>query len=276
MSPRRLLVPAIAFVAAVGLAVVAFTSDDAPVTVDTGGVAASDAPTSPATADTPPPTAEATPSSTEGGAPSAARMAPLRLAEDRDGMAIGDPDAPLVMVAFESFGCLWCGNFHRTTMPMVLDEYVESGQLRIETRMLPYEERAVPGARIGAAAGMQDRYWALAEHLYPFIAGSGEPPVGRDLTSRELDAYRDRQAEGALLDQVEQVADEIDLDLEQFLADYRSDEVARLVAADQQLAYQLGFTGTPAFVVNGVPLGGYAGPERFEQYLDAVLDATEG
>ena len=129
-------------------------------------------------------------------------MAPLRLAEDRDGMAIGDPDAPLVMVAFESFGCLWCGNFHRTTMPMVLDEYVESGQLRIETRMLPYEERAVPGARIGAAAGMQDRYWALAEHLYPFIAGSGEPPVGRDLTSRELDAYRDRQAEGALLEDV--------------------------------------------------------------------------
>lgn len=275
MSPRRLLVPAVAFVAALVLAVVAFTSDDAPVTVDTGGVAGPDA--SPTTT-TAPGTDEPTDAATEPdeGAPSVARMDPLRLAEDREGMAIGDPDAPLVMVAFESFGCLWCGNFHRTTMPMVLEEYVETGQLRIETRMLPYEARAVPGARIGAAAGMQDRYWALAEHLYPFIAGSGEPPVGRDLTSQELDAYRDRQAEEALLDRVEQVAEEIDLDLEQFLADYRSEEVAEVVAADQQLAYQVGFTGTPAFVVNGVPLGGYAGPERFEEYLDAVLDATRG
>ena len=97
--------------------------------------------------------------------------------------------------------------------------------------------------------------------------------MGRDLTATELSAYRERQSEDALLAQVEQVAEEIDLDWDRFLADYGSDEVAAIVARDQQLAQQIGFTGTPAFIVNGVPVGGYMGPDRFREFLDAVLDA---
>lgn len=261
MPSRRLLLPGAAFVAALVLAAVAFASSgDDPVTVDTDEVA----------------TAEEAESSSrdDGDAPSPERMAPLRV--EQPGMTVGDPDAPLVMVAFESFGCLWCGHFHRSTMPVVLDEYVDAGLLRIESRMFPYEERALPGARIGAAAGRQDRYWALAEHLYPFIAGAGAPPVGRELDDDELSAYRERQTEEALLARVEQVADDIDLDWERFLADYESDEVADSVEADQALAYQLGFTGTPAFVVNGVPSGGYSSPEQFRALLDGVLAASEG
>ena len=268
MSSRRLLLPGLAFLAALVLAVVAFTGDDGPVTVDTESLAADDPPASPS----PGPSPSASASSADD-APSVARMDPLRLPPD-SGMAIGDPDAPLVMVAFESFGCLWCGNFHRLTLADVLDDHVARGDLRVEARMMPYEQRAVPGARIGAAAGLQDRYWALAEHLYPFISGTGEPPVGRDLTATELSAYRERQSEDALLAQVEQVAEEIDLDWDRFLADYGSDEVAAIVARDQQLAQQIGFTGTPAFIVNGVPVGGYMGPDRFREFLDAVLDAS--
>lgn len=95
------------------------------------------------------------------------------------GMVVGEVDAPMVMVAFESFGCLWCGHMHTRTMPAVLSEYVDEGLLRIEARMLPYEAAATPGARIGAAAGLQDRYWQLAEHLYPFIAAPvSRPPDG--------------------------------------------------------------------------------------------------
>ena len=271
MPSHRLLLPGVAFLAALAFAVVAFTGDDGPVTVDTGAVgdAGTGAVASPSPGTSPSPTDSAP----AGDAPSVARMAPLRLPTD-SGMTIGDPDAPLVMVSFESFGCLWCGNFHRLTLPGVLEEHVADGTLRIESRMLPYEQRAVPGARIGAAAGLQDRYWALAEHLYPFIAGTGEPPVGRDLTADELGAYRERQTEEALLAQVEQVADEIDLDWDRFRADYASDEVASIVARDQAMGSQLGFTGTPAFVVNGVPVGGYMGPERFREFLDAVLDAS--
>lgn len=260
MPIRRLVLPGAAFLAAVILAVVAITSGDDPVTVDTDRVA--DQTGDPAS----------DPDSLPDG-PSVERMALLRLEPD-SGMAIGDPDAPLVLVSFESFGCLWCGMFHRITMPEVLSDYVDTGLLRIESRMVPYEERALAGARVGAAAGLQDRYWALAEHLYPFIAGDGEPPIGRELEGEELAAYRRRQTEEALLAQVQAVADEIDLDWDRFVADFRSEDVAAIVERDRSIAYQLGFTGTPGFVLNGVPSGGYSGPEQFRAYLEGVLAAT--
>ena len=252
------MLPGLAFVAAVGVTVAVFAGSDEPVLVDTDAVA--EEPASPA-------------AETVDDAPSAERMRPLRLPEDST-MAVGDPDAPVVMVAFESFDCLWCGHMHTRTLPSVMTDYVDAGLLRIEARMLPYEPAAAPGARIGAAAGLQDRYWEVAKHLYPFIAGAGAPPLGRDLTDAELGAYRERQTEDALLGEVLRVADEIDLDWDRFFADYESEEVEAIVARDATLARQLGFTGTPAMVINGVPVGGFRSEDTFRDLLDGVLAAT--
>ena len=260
---RGLIAPSVALVVALVLVVLAFAGDDSPVTVDASGI---DETSQSATSETEPPDTDR---------PSSERMAPLRV-DPASGLGIGEPEAPMVMVTFESFGCLWCGVFHRETMPMVLEDWVDTGRLRIETRLLPYEARALPGARIAAAAAQQDLYWELAEHLYPFIAGGGAPPIGRDLSSDELDAYRVRQSEQALLAQAELAADEIGLDMDRLRSDLAADATAELVERDQQLAWQLGFTGTPAFVVNGVPQGGYSGPEGFSSFLQAVYDASEG
>ena len=250
------MVPGIAFLAAVGVAVVVFTGSEDPVLVDTDDVPDESTAAPASGGESAVPTAEAVDDR-----PSADRMTPLQLPAD-SGMVVGDADAPMVMVAFESFGCLWCGHLHTRTMPSVMSDYVAEGLLRVESRMLPYEAAARPGALVGAAAGLQDRYWQLAQHLYPFIAGEGEPPTGRELTDQEMGAYRERQAEEAMLAQVEAVADEIDLDWEQFRRDYESDEVASIVARDAALGRQLGFTGTPAMVINGVPVGGYRSPRR--------------
>lgn len=254
-----LVLPGLAFLVAAIVAVAVFTGGDDPLLVDTDAVANQSTPS--------------TPAAEEAEAPSAELVRPLQLPEESP-MAIGAADAPMVMVTFESFGCLWCGHMHTRTMPTVLSQYVDEGLLRIEARMLPYEPAAGPGARIGAAAGLQDRYWQLAEHLYPFIAGSGEPPTGRELTDQEMGAYRQRQAEDALLEQVLLVADEIDLDWDRFLNDYGSQEVEEIVARDALLGRQLGFTGTPAMVINGVPVGGYRSEATFTDLLDRVLDAS--
>ena len=264
---RRLIAPSVALLVAIVLAVVAFAGDDSPITIDASGI---DTP-SDSSSDAP----EVDASTPEADRPSSDRMAPLRV-DPASGLVIGDPDAPMVMVTFESFGCLWCGVFHRQTLPMVLEDWVDTGRLRIETRLLPYEPRALPGARIAAAAAQQDLYWELAEHLYPFIAGDGAAPIGRDLSSDELSAYRVRQTEEALLAQAELVAAEIGLDMDRLRVDLADDTTAEIVERDQQLAWQVGFTGTPAFVVNGVPQGGFSGPERFSSFLQAVYDASEG
>lgn len=263
MRLHRILAPAAVFTVALGIAAFTlFDGDDVPI-IDTGDVESGlEAPASTLDDQRPP----------DDQRPSRDRMDPIRVSDPA--MAIGDSDAPLVMVSFESFGCLWCGNFHRLTMPEVYEKYVDTGLLRIESRMMPYEERALPGALVGTAAGLQDRYWELAEVLYPFISGEGAPPIGRDLSPTELGQYRERQSEAGLMAKVQRWADEIDLDYEQFLSDYRSAEASQRVSTDTDVGYAIGFTGTPAMVVNGVPLGGFVSFETFDQFLTSVLDAS--
>lgn len=267
MRLPRLLIPAVVFVLALGVAAFTLLSDDEVPLIDTSDV--QDDTSGDMTNDAEP-AVSAPP--VDADRPSPARMDPIRVSDPA--MGIGEPDAPLVMVAFESFGCLWCGNFHRLTMPGIYDKYVDTGLLRVEARMMPYEERALPGALVGIAAGMQNRYWELAEVLYPFISGDGEPPTGRDLSAAELGDYRQRQSEAGLLAEVERYADEIDLDYEQFLVDYRSVEAQQRVSDDTDIGYAVGFTGTPSIVVNGVPLGGWVSFEAFDEFLTSVLEAS--
>ena len=251
-----MLLPALVFTGAAGLVAVTLLDNDEVPMIDTSDIEI-------------PESDDASPDDER---PSPDWMDPIRV--ENPSMTIGDPDAPLVMVSFESFGCLWCGNFHRLTLPDIYDKYVNTGLLRIESRMMPYEDRALPGALVGIAAGMQDRYWELAEVLYPFIAGEGEPPTDRELSAAELGDYRERQTEAGLLAEVERWADEIDLDYERFLVDYRSDEARQQVQTDTDIGYAVGFTGTPAMVVNGVPLGGWLSAESFDEFLTSVLEAS--
>lgn len=260
MRFHRMLVPVAVFTVALGITAFTLLDGDEVSIIDTGDVESGlQAPAS-------------TRETADDQRPSRALMDPIRVSDPA--MAIGDPDAPMVMVTFESFGCLWCGNFHRLTMPEVYEHYVDAGLLRIEARMMPYEQRALPGALVGTAAGLQDRYWELAEVLYPFISGDDTPPIGRDLSPAEIGQYRERQSEARLLAEVQRWADEIDLDYEQFLSDYRSAEASQRVSTDTEVGYAIGFTGTPAIVVNGVPLGGFVSFETFDQFLTSVLAAS--
>ena len=74
-----------------------------------------------------------------------------------------------------------------------------------------------------------------------------------------------------MLAYIESVADEVGLDYDRFLTDYASAEVDASVEGDTQMGYAIGFTGTPAFVVNGVPVGGYLSYDRMDDLLTNIL-----
>src|SRR5699024_5603667 len=67
-----------------------------------------------------------------------------------DPMAIGDVDAPVVLIDYSDFQCPFCGKFARDTAPELIDEYVDEGILRIEWRDFPYlGDDSWKGARAG-------------------------------------------------------------------------------------------------------------------------------
>lgn len=74
------------------------------------------------------------------------------------GPNLGEKDAPVTLVEFADFQCPFCKQFALGTFPILVNDYVRKGKLRIEFRSLtfigPDSEKA---ARAAAAAGEQNR-----------------------------------------------------------------------------------------------------------------------
>lgn len=170
-----------------------------------------------------------------------------------DPMALGEADAPVVMVAYSEFQCPFCGKFARDTEPTLVEKYVEDGTLRIEWRDFPYlGEESNVAARGGRAAAAQDKFWEFEEAMY----ADQLPP-----NSGNLDE-----------DYLVSVAEDIGLDVEKFRDDLDSAKHEAAVQQDFAEGQAIGVTGTPAFVINGVPVIGAQPTEVFEQTIEEAAE----
>lgn len=180
------------------------------------------------------------------------RFAAVERREDGDPTALGRADAPVVLIEYADFQCPFCRRFARETEPRLIEEYVNRGLLRIEWRDLPLlgpESRNAAAAARAAAA--QGRFWEYHDMLYA---------EERRVNSGTLDD-----------DALRAIAERIGLDLARFDADRTSTAVLDAIARDEQEATRLGITGTPAFIVGGLPVIGAQPYEVFQQAIDEAL-----
>ncbi len=170
-----------------------------------------------------------------------------------DPRALGEPDAPVVMIEWADFECGFCARFARETEPELIERYVETGILRIEWRDLPLQgDAAWNTALAGRAAADQDAFWDLHEALY-----AEDSPLPAE--------QRDRDGLAGL-------AEELDLDVDAFLRVYDDPDTAADVAAEAQAAQQLGINGTPAFLIADQPV---MGAQPLELFVDLIETAAE-
>lgn len=153
----------------------------------------------------------------------------------QDGAALGDPDAPVTMVEFADLQCPFCAEYHAQAFPQLL-EYVRSGRLRLELRLLrflgPDSDRL---ARVAAGAAAKDRMWQ--------VAGLAYARQGQENSGYADDAFLD----GLLAD-----------------AGLRSVDTGpgadAFITRGERLAHHAGIDSTPSFLVG--PTGG--GLSRFQ------------
>ena len=171
--------------------------------------------------------------------------------EPDDPRALGDPDAPVVMVEWADFLCPFCGVFARDTEPELIARYVDTGLMRIEWRDLPFQgEQAFLAAVGGHAAAQQDAFWEYHEALFAEDLRTAENRVNSDF----------------LLD----IAAQLDLDVDAFAADLEDPELTERVEGEAVLGQSLGISGTPAFIIGGYPLVGAQPIESFVQVIEAA------
>ncbi len=181
----------------------------------------------------------------------------LERRSDGDPTALGRTDAPVVMIAYSDFQCPYCGRFARSTEKDLIAKYVDAGVLRIEWRDFPYlGKESVRAARAARAAAAQDRFWAFHDALY----ADQPPPNSGDLTAAYLT----------------EVARKTGLDVRKFKHDMDSALSAKLVQHDFNEGLSAGVTGTPSFLVNGLPIIGAMPLADFEKAIEQAEKSAEG
>jgi protein-disulfide isomerase len=129
--------------------------------------------------------------------------------------ALGEPDAPVVMIEYASLTCGFCRNFHENTFPQIKEQYIDTGKVYFISRDFPLDPRALGAAMLANCAGKEQyfnmidvlferqRVWSAAPDPLPVLqnivaqAGFTEETFNACLTNQELQAAIQSEAERA-------------------------------------------------------------------------------
>ena len=69
-------------------------------------------------------------------------------AEEIKRITVGNKDAKITIIAFESLTCSHCANFHKNVYPELKKEYLDTGLAKIEFRHFPLDIAAFNASKV--------------------------------------------------------------------------------------------------------------------------------
>ena len=166
----------------------------------------------------------------------------------------GSADAAVTIVEYSDYQCPFCSRWVDETYPVILQEYIDTGKVRLEFRDFPLDSihpNATPAAIAARCAGEQGDYWGMHDRLF----GNQDQWSGAADPSEIFSGY----------------AGEMGLDTAAFAACLTSGQFDEAIAQDLQAGQAAGITGTPSFLINGNLLVGAQPASGFQQALDTLL-----
>lgn len=154
-----------------------------------------------------------------------------------DGSALGDPNAPVEIEIWEDFQCPACKTYTQEIEPLIISEYVPSGQVYYVFRQFPFLDDNAAGkesdqsANASLCAAEQGRFWDYHDIL--FANWNGEN-LGA-LNDKRLTAF----------------AESLGLDMTQFNTCFKENRYKDEIAKDLREGKNAGVQGTPSVFVNG-------------------------
>jgi protein-disulfide isomerase len=80
---------------------------------------------------------------------------------------LGNPGAPVTVTEFLDLQCPICAEASHTTLPPLVNDYVRTGKVKLQARMLSFiGPDSVHAARVAAGAEQQGRLWPFVEAFY--------------------------------------------------------------------------------------------------------------
>ncbi len=174
----------------------------------------------------------------------------------------GDPDAPITIVEFSDFQCPFCKRFHQSTLPLIQENYIDTGKVKFVYRDFPLESihpnGAIPAAVASECADEQGMFWQYHDKIFQ-NQKNWERLAAEDV-AKELKAY----------------AQELGLNTNQFNDCLNSGKYMDEVNKDFQDAVSYGLTGTPGFFIGNekdgyIKVTGAQPYSVFQNVLDQML-----
>jgi protein-disulfide isomerase len=92
----------------------------------------------------------------------------LKISTDNDPI-IGKADAPITIIEFSDFQCPFCARFHIETLPSIINEYINNGQVKLVFRDFPIQSihpNALPASVAAECANEQGKFKEMHDMLF--------------------------------------------------------------------------------------------------------------
>jgi len=188
-------------------------------------------------------------------------LQPISVSIDDDPIR-GNQDAPITIVEFSDFQCPFCARFQINTLPLILEQYVDTGKVKFVYRDFPIQNshpNAMPAAVASECAHEQDKYWQYHDILFENQGVWNKVEVTSAITI------------------FKEFATKLDLNQDQFDSCLDSGKYIEEISNDLKDGKRYGITGTPGFFIgneeNGfVKINGAQPFEAFKSIIDSQLN----
>jgi len=194
--------------------------------------------------------------------PSEQEKQPIKISVDDDPVR-GNSDAPITIIEFSDFQCPFCARFHVQTLPLLLENYIDTGKVKLVYRDFPIQSihpNAIAAAVAAECADDQGKYWQYHDKLF------------------ENQSQWNKLETSEVIDMFDQYAESLELDTELFNSCLMSGKHIEEIKNDLDDGRKYGVTGTPGFFIGNDELGfvevkGAQPFENFQKIIDLQLSS---
>lgn len=157
-----------------------------------------------------------------------------------NGNALGDPEAPVVLDAWEDFLCPHCGEFNRASKDKLVEDFVLTGQVKFVYHFFPLQMFA-PESFAAARAGqcvieLSDKFWVYHDTMF----------------------FGERGADRFAIEALTELATSLGIRESAFVECMGSAATQQAITRSIESGMDAGVQATPTLLINGVKYEGRA------------------
>ena len=143
---------------------------------------------------------------------------------------LGDQSAKITILEFGDYQCTFCYKFHKETLPILKDEFINNGKIKMVFKDFPLngDDSKIAGEAAYCAED-QNKYWDYHDILYQNWAGERTGWIK--------------------LDVLYQFAKDTNLDLEQFTDCLTDHKYLKRVLENERYGIEIDVDATPTFLI---------------------------